>query len=489
MSLLLCCLLLPCCSGAGQKVKKEPAPAPEAQPAKAGRAEPAVVEKAPAGPPKCESTCPKDMYCGFSLVSVQGSDLGQAIRDVKKQARNDLAKGIKMWIRSEMRDSVVYTRDGKEELLKEKINKITEYYVDMGLEGVEVRHEIDDANERVCAFATLSKAEYQKNVASDIAAKVGRVRDSYIKHEEMLAKGDPKTAIDSLLSARKWLVKDFEELPVKATLSGREQEMHAAIEARLSHVIGRLSVVAVEKKLPFGADGKVKGQVVFSVKYEGQTADEAAANMTLAFSFVKGKGRVTPEGVTGRLGAVEARISRVEPGHGNAILRAQLVIPGVDLKSSQHRLPYADVELYKVPAVALLISTAGGGTISGVEDKVKAIVAARGFELAEAPPGLGDDPGSSDFTSLKEHGADNLVVIKVKASGSQPSRADLALGNASATVSLFDVNSRKLLYSTMVKSGRGYGANASAARWKAISKLKPKLYKEIEKALKKHLSR
>ena len=423
------------------------------------------------------------------MINIQGAVTEQNIKDVKKQARVELAKSIKVWIRSEMKKSVIYTQDGQEETIRRSINKVTESYVDMGLQDVSVQHEIDDAHGRVCAFATLSKAEHQKHVADDIKAKKDRVLKYYTKHEEMLAKGDPKTALDSLLAARKWRQEDFRDLPVKGELSGQDQNLHAAIDASISHLVGRFSVEALEKRLPFGADGKVKGQVQFSVKYAGKEGDLPAANLKLSVSFVKGQGKTVPDSVTSLLGVANVRVFRVEPGHGGAILRGQLSIPGIEVGKTDSSLPYADIELYKVPAVALLISMAGGGSISGVEDKVKAIVAERGFELADAPGDLNADPRSSDFEALMDRGADNLVVVKVKASGSQPSKADLAVGHASAVLSLFDVKSRKMLFSDSVSTGRAYGASAKSAKWQAISKLKPKLYKVIEKSIKKYLAK
>jgi len=440
---------------------------------------------ASAGPDKksdrCNFFCAPDNYCGFGIVEVD-KDVGLAMNDAVKKARVELGANIKVWVKSRLTD-VIQLRQDKKGYSQESIEQVTEQYVDMGLEGVELKRVIDDSNRRVCVFATLSKKAYQDQVMRDINAKIKRIEEFYKKAQLMLARGEVMISIQSLISALEWMQKDFGDLPVKGMADDVETDMHAAVRTRLDQILGRISLQPLEKSIPFSANGRPKGQIVFKVSYNGEAGDVPVSNAPLVFTLARGQGNIQEKAVTTRLGIAEVLVTRLEPGQGDIVIQARLVIPGIEEKWSRVQIPHADVELYKVKAVAVVVMPEG--YMGGIEDKVKAMLTGMKVEMVETARAGSVPPSDADYTKLQDAGADYLVSIVIKADASQPSPADLAFGHGSATFVIYNINSRNPVSSGTVDGEKGYGVNVSAAKSKALANLKGALVKQLEEALKR----
>jgi len=428
---------------------------------------------------RCNFSCSPDDYCGFGIVKA-GMDVGIAMNEAVKKARVELGANIKVWVRSRLTD-VIRLRQDEKGFSQESMEQVTEQYVDMGLEGVELKRVIDDPNERVCVFATLSKNGYQEQVMRDINAKIKRIEEFYKKAGLMLARGEVMVSIQSLISALEWMQKDFGDLPVKGMADDIETDMHAAVGTRLDQMLGRISLQPMEKSVPFSASGRPKGQVVFKVLYAGDAGDLPVSNGPMVFAIVKGRGNIQDKAVTSRLGIAEVMVKRIEPGQGDIVIQAGLEIPGIEKKWSRVRIPNACVELYKVKAVSVEVKP--DGYMGGIGEKVKAMLTGMKVEMVETARIGSIPPSDADYTELQNAGADYIVSIAIKVDASHPSLSDLAYGQGNASFVIYNVNSRNPVSSGSVDGEKGYGVNVSAARSKALSILKGEFVKKLEEAL------
>ena len=425
---------------------------------------------------------PEKYYYGEVFVDITNEKgAGMAREEAKRMAREDLAKNIKVWVKSEVKDRLRLETHGASEKMEENFEIISTNYAEMGLEEVEVDTKVDPEAKIACALAQVEKEGYREKVRRDIDLKKERVKGEFSSY---LGQAQPnfKVALDHLLAARASL-EVFQGLPVKGDLNGdgKEEEFLSTIDSEIREAVGKIEIRPLSPKVAFGADGRAKSQVIFELRRLGLPI----GGLPVKFSFITGDGRLGEDAQTSQIGTAELRVNYINPATREAVVRARINLPA--LETGGFTAPYADVEFYKTPTVAYSVAVVSGESANspqGFLDQVNDVLVKSGFEAVKAPKPISKEPESGDFSLYQEKGADYMLVVILRTATGEAADFGLSYANTSAVVTAYSVIGRGVVFTFTLPAVRGVGGDAGTARWDSIGKLRAKLFTELEQQVK-----
>ncbi len=441
-----------------------------------------------------------DYYTGEGIAHYgDKKTIDEAIEDAKKNAREDLAKNIKVVVKS----TVIRTIGEDAEMVSDKFKKFIQEKSKVVLQGVEYSDTLIDTEKKaVTITARILKRVYDKKVEEDLKEKKSRIIQYYRESEEDLKKGFYTLALKSLYRARGYIWIFFKDLPINGDLNrdGKEdEELKAAVQGKIDRLIGELTFEPVNKKLLFTSTGNVTGNVGFHIYWKEKGVYNAVGNFPVYASFVKGKGEIVmPEVTTDNTGYAELDVENIDPSYSNVVIKIKPLIEkffGIipfsegkkdeaitQLKKELGVLPEWNINITKKKSLALSVYAVSGKKrfiLSNIRNEVEEIIRGKGYDVVDK--NIMSTPDIEKMKALKEQGFDYICIIKVSVHSEYISDFEMYMARASGIIKLYSTVEKTEVQSIPAgTTKKKFAVDRSTAVWNAIGALRSALIRKVK---------
>ncbi len=217
---------------------------------------------------KPDNSSRSDFYIGEGWAEL-GTDTGAAREQAKNRALGDLARNVRVTVRSAIIDVLGQTADRPHQSLETKINTYAEI-PPTRLDREEFILNEPRRGQIICRVA-VNRARYDSEVRRDLLTKKNRALEEGRLAHAALRTGRLSVAWNALVSLQARAAADFPNLPLEgdADGDGKTEDVLLWGRTRQRELLGSLKLTCSPGPFIFGADGRYAGKPTARLKWMG----------------------------------------------------------------------------------------------------------------------------------------------------------------------------------------------------------------------------
>jgi|GEM_PF-5161139 len=430
-----------------------------------------------------------DIYIGKGVVEIE-KDPEKATEEAKKIALDDLARSIRVKIRSTVQDELKYgTGAGTEQ----KFEMITNAYAAEVLRRVVVKSYPDyPKNGKVTVICYVNIKDYEEAVQEEIRKDLAQISKYAIEGMKAYQQKLYVTALENFSVGKQRLRECFYDLPALEDIDndGHPDDLYAFFDTNIIKIIRGIKLEPVAENVIYGVDGKLWKYPVVRVAYEESGEKTPIEGMKLRAKFIEGKdqGEIAPEPlVTNKLGEVPIPVERVNPAYKSVKIQVELDPQALNIDEKQVPISYCliNIRKRKMFACAVNFFNAGRkGRCPAVANSLKAVLRKMEYEVVDYR--IEDEQMMAEvIPELSARNFDYVILVSIYASGGQVGDYQMFYSDISSKASIYSLPEGALVSSVEDgPSAKGYGTSLAGAGSNALEKIKDKLVQRIQEELK-----
>ena len=418
-----------------------------------------------------------------------------AIAEILNEIRTTVTSTMESYYSEEIQDGNVISSS-------DVVSTISARYAQETVEGIKIAERHYDKKKRVYyAYAYITKEQLERQF-KEKADEIKKLCADYHRFAlKSLDQYDVYTALGKYIKALSELlvVQAYLKEKIQGDLSrdGHSEMLQARIESEISNIIGRLQIQV------FSGDGQkahrnraMDNPLVGKVVYSDDSGNHPVANLPVILKLANAKGDLTSNLITNQIGLFTCYVNMLESAESEAgIINAGLNLTDLEpfrgeLESVFQRLEQVSCSFTFIIDVAasIRIFVSIYEEIDGnIVDKPRANGAIINSLVKHKYSVVDIDHLSSSLTKVDiekavQSGDDRIIVNAVKkdanyavigtVSSSVESKVDIGIifAYANADVRVIDLNSGRVVASSVKSRVKGAGNNSSTANKKAIEK-------------------
>ena len=418
-----------------------------------------------------------------------------AIAEILNEIRTTVTSTMESYYHEEIKDGEVISSS-------DVVSTISARYAQETIEGIRITERHYDKKKHVYyAYAYITKEQLERQF-KEKADEVKKLCADYHRFAlQSLDQHDVYTALGKYIKALSelFVVQAYLKEKIRGDLSGegRSEMLQVRIESEISNIIGRLQIQV------FSGDGQkaqrnraLDNPLVGKVVYTDDSGSHNVVNLPVILKFANATGDLTSNLITNQIGLFTCYVNMIESAESETgIINAGLNLTDLEpfrgeLESVFQRLEQVSCSFTFIIDVAASIrifvsiyEEVDGNTV----DKPRADGAIINSLVKNKYSVVDIDHLSSSFTKVDieravQSGDDRMIVKAAKedanyavigtVSSSVESKVDFGIifAYANADVRVIDLNSGRVVASSVKSRVKGAGNNSSTANQKAIEK-------------------
>lgn len=436
-----------------------------------------------------------EIYFGEGIAQIVNGDIGEAINKAKIKARDNLARNIKVRVKSSVEfilSSKMKTGSSNlTEDIDESINIQTETYTDQLLTEVnQSDYKIDyPTRNNVTIIFYISKSLYKSTVDKDIEGKKRLIRNHIHNGTKKFNGKHFVDAIKDWLLANEFLNAFFHGLPIQDDIDGTglPKEVNAYINDKITSFFSGVNLKEVSGKLHYDVKGQLNVVPSIYVEYEDDYGKGfPIEDLPMKIDFIEGEGELRKKVISNQNGQAKLNIKNVNSEFKEAVVRINIdasAFPGIE-NFSNLSLAYLDIDMKKMKTVALAVSFINGGTYSSPDQLKNALqseLLSRGLQVVKTKI-TKRNVSENDIEVVNRTNADYLIYVYIQSSTASKVGGydNMYLSNSSGSLFIYQLPQGNIISSRELSSAKGYGVNASGAGWNGYAKIKEQVFTGIK---------
>jgi len=437
------------------------------------------------------------IYFGEGFAKIENDDMGEAINKAKTNARDNLARNIKVVVKSTV-NLLMSSKSKSEnhqtsEQINESIDIQTKTYTEQLLTEVkQTEFKIDyPTRNHVTIIYYIGKNDYHSIVEKDIEGKKKFIRESILNGNKKYNTKHYPEAIKDWLFANESLVNFFQGLPIQDDIDGTglPQEVNAYINDKITTFFSSVKLKEMSENLLYDVRGQLNNTPIIYAEYEDEYGNVSGIeDLPLKINFIEGTGKVRKKIVTGIYGQAKVGVSEINSNSKNIIIRISIdsdAFPGIN-RFQNLLLPYLDISMNKMKTVALAVTFNNGGNFSTpdqLKNSIQSELLNNGLQVVPFDF-TKKNVSDSDFGIINSTNADYFIYAYIQSNkGSKVGGYDnMFISSSSGTLYIYQLPQGQLVSTKELSPVKGYGVSASSAGWNGYSKLSSQVSKGIETA-------
>ena len=436
-----------------------------------------------------------NIYFGEGIAKIENGDIGEAINKAKTNARDNLARNIKVKVRSTVKLIVSSKNRASDPMTNEQIDESidinTETYTDQLLTEVkQSEYKIDyPMRNHVTIIFYIEKSIYKSIVDKDIEGKKALIRNSIHNGNKKFKAKHYVEAVHDWLFANESLQNFFQGLPIQDDIdgTGMPKEVNSYINDKITFFFSSVDLKEVSGKLFYDVRGQLNESPIVYAEFENDYGDRSAVeNLPLKIDFIEGDGNVRRKIITSPYGQAKLNVKNVDSKYRDAIIRITIdkdAFSGIDAFHNL-TLPYLDIYMKKMKTVALAVSYDNNGKFSSpdqLKNSIQSELLSRGLQIVPVKI-MNKVVSDADIENVKKSRADYLLYIYVHSDKGSTVGGynNMYLSKSSGTLYIYQLPQGNIVASRELNPVKGFGVTASGAGWNGYSKLKNQIFLGIK---------
>ncbi len=439
----------------------------------------------------------RDFYFGIGTADIK-NEYSLARQKAKEQAMQELAKSIKIEVRSDMKKTLsnISIDNGKTytEQQIETIEQQSNLYTDLVLNNIRFEEVYDDYPRKGVITTVVKKSvqEYDEKVKKQLRDNKQMINEFIQTANLEFLNGKYLNAIQNWQMAQTLSQSIFGGLPLFIDIDedGFDEEINAYLNQRISSFFANIILEKNENsKICYDAQGSIDKKLSISAYYQDKTGKKTGiANLPLLITIIEGKAKIRNEVETGQYGQVEFLIDEIDASYSKTIVKFEVDVEKIKKEGKFVAIASSlTFTMEKMQTVGISISVSKNSQFSNTSNlmqTIKSSILYNGFSVVEINFNK-KNLGPTDIETINKHNPDYFLNIYFDLTDGKTVGGYSNMFNAecSANISIYKMPTGNLKDSQSFNSEKGFGASAQNAQLNAFGKIVSMIEQKIQTIL------
>lgn len=336
----------------------------------------------------------------------------------------------------------------------------------------------------------LIKAAVERDLEAELGAKrdivIADVNDAAIAGNAR----DWPLSVRSYVTARDNIRFFFDEIPMRAVVTGRPEEVVLArhVDARLRELVERIEIRPLRGEMLYGGDGRPREPVEVSVTFPFAEGPRPITDAALNVRVFKGHARVGGgRAMTDAWGKAVVSVEWADPAEPQVVLDVSLdtsTLPGIpEVTEPPRRL----IPLWRSRAVAfslLVRADTGRAEIPRLRENLRQLLQKSGFESIDVALDT-HVLGEEQIEKVRRTKADFLLLIDFLAATQKEEAFNMYSSLARTRYSFYRLPDAVQTMDERGPEAHGRSSNRAKAVSYAVERIEPELLRQVKEKLDK----
>lgn len=431
------------------------------------------------------------LLLGTATAPYQPPDVGDSRRKAMGLAENVLADSLAGALDAKARSLLRYSDSDRAPAAEKRLRDLLDNFSRRELRRRRVI-EFKDYPERglYTAALFLMRTEVERGLETELGAKrdivVADVNDASIARMSR----DWWLALRSYVAARDNLKFFFDEIPMRAVVTGQTEEVVLAklVDSRLADLVERIELKPIRGSFAYSSDGRLRAPVEIEALYPFEEGPKPIPDLHLNVSVYKGHGRVgTGRAVTDAWGKAVLPLEWADPSQGQLVLEVSVdtsTLPGLPQLS---RAPSRLIPVWRSRTVAfslLVRADTGRAEIPQLRESLRTLLMQAGFDSVAVDLDS-HSLGEEQLEKARDTKADFLLLVDFLAATRKEEEFHMYSSLARTRYAFYTLPDAVQRMDEIGPEGRGKSSNRQTAVSYAVERIQPELLRMLKEKLDK----